>query len=33
MKIEVPLIFFTADFTLRLDVVEYNGTWGDFMLH
>jgi MoaA/NifB/PqqE/SkfB family radical SAM enzyme len=24
---------FTPNFTPRLDVVEYNGTWGDFMLH
>jgi len=33
MKMEAFANLFTKDFTPRLNVVEYNGTWGDFMLH
>ena len=32
MKMEAFANLFTGNFTPRLNVVEYNGTWGDFML-
>ena len=33
MKFEAFTNLFTGNFTPRLNVIEYNGTWGDFMLH